>query len=121
MEDPQFLYKHILASLLAGVSEAAGSEDAARRLRAQARLRLITMSEADRWELARLLADRGKRPVERVFQDLQDAIADHCEDADEWLQDLRGVFRVDEKEGEGPYYTFEDAEKLRRLLQPPDS
>ncbi len=91
MKDTEFVRRHLLDSLHAAITEASGNGDEARRLRSQTKLRLMSMSEGEIWELAGMTADYPERPVEQVYGEIQEAIALHRTTAREWLPNISGV------------------------------
>ncbi len=91
MKDIAFVHHHLLDSLRAAIAEANGCDDEASRLRSQAKLRLMSMSERDIWELAGVTANYPDRPVEQIYSEIQEAIALHRAAAHEWLPDISGV------------------------------
>ena len=57
-----YVESHLLAALAAGLAEANGDKELSGHLRARAKLSLITMSDEQLWELARLTS--GGKTVE---------------------------------------------------------
>ena len=88
MANRDFVVDHLIESVRAAAAEAAGDEDLADRLRAGGRLRLMTMSDEELWELARLTASPPERPVESVYEEIKQAIREHQATAGEWLDNL---------------------------------
>ena len=76
---------HVLSSIRAAMAESNGYEEEAERLRAQANLRLMVMSEEELRELARMLSFLPSRPPGAVYEEIKQAIADHKQTADEWI------------------------------------
>ncbi|MBT4511440.1 MAG: hypothetical protein HOC20_04425 [Chloroflexi bacterium] len=91
MKDITFVHHHLVDSLRAAIAEANGCDDEASRLRSQAKLRLMSMSERDIWELAGATATYPDRPVEQIYSEIQEAITLHRDTAHEWLPDISGV------------------------------
>jgi len=83
-----FLANHILESVCAAAAEADGNEDLANSLRAQLRLRLLTMSDEEIWELARLISSPPAVPSEWAYGQIEEAIKDHSATANQWLKNL---------------------------------
>jgi hypothetical protein len=94
-----FAFYHVREALASAIAEASGSETVSRCLHAQAKLRLITMSDEDLQELSRLLACPPERPVETAYQGLKDAIEDLKQTACEWIKDLPQHTKPDPEEG----------------------
>ncbi|PIU56301.1 MAG: hypothetical protein COS88_03015 [Chloroflexi bacterium CG07_land_8_20_14_0_80_51_10] len=87
---------HVLSSIRAAMAESNGYEEEAERLRAQANLRLMVMSEEELRELARMLSFLPSRPPEAAYDEIKQAIEDHKQTADEWIgalgvEPFRGV------------------------------
>ena len=97
MKDITFVHRHLLNSLCAAVAEANGFIDVARRLRSQTKLRLMSMSDTDIQTLAGVTANHPERPVDQVYNDIQEAIALHQTTAHQWLSEISDVvyFPVD--------------------------
>lgn len=91
MEQTSFVSQHIFDSLRAALAEASGCEDEARRLTAQSRLRLLTMSNEETWELAQLISTHADNHIEKIHNDILGAIEDHRSIAEEWIPDISGV------------------------------
>ena len=67
MDKFELVRYHILSSIRAAMVQASGYEEEAERLRAQANLRLMIMSEEELQELARMLSFLPSRPTEAAF------------------------------------------------------
>ncbi len=80
---------HLLKASLGGIAEADGNEALSRRLYAQTKLRLISMSEEELWELAKLTAYPPEKPVELVYEECKRAIEKIKATASEWMKDLQ--------------------------------
>ena len=76
---------HVLSSIRASVAEANGYPEEAEKMRAQGNLRLMLMSEDELRELARMLSYLPSRPMETVYDELKQVIADHKTTADNWI------------------------------------
>ena len=59
---------HLRGAIFASIAESAGNENLSRRLRAEIKLRLISMSDGELWEPAKRTADPPVRPVELSFE-----------------------------------------------------
>ncbi len=70
MAKQDFIEYHIVEALCGAVAEAEGNEDAARRLRAMTKLRLISMSDQEPWDLAKVLLSPPERSVKLVYKGL---------------------------------------------------
>ena len=79
---------HVLNSIRASITESNGYQEEADRLRAQANLRLMLMSEEELRELARMLSFLPSRPPEVVYDEIVLAIEDHKRTAHEWIGEL---------------------------------
>jgi len=82
---PDYVESHLRESLEAGLAETFGDEKLSRKLRAKAKLRLITMSDEQLKELARLTA--GERPVVQVYYSFKKVIKELASRND-WTKDL---------------------------------
>jgi len=87
-ETDSVLIHHILVALGAAVAESNGDEALSRCLQAETRLRLITMSDKELWELAKIAAAPPEIPVESVYRASKHAIEEHKATASEWIKDL---------------------------------
>lgn len=83
-----FVRHHVVWALRAGVADADGDEDLSRRLHAQTRLRLISMSDEELWQLTKLISSPPERPVELVYEKFKQAIEEWKATASEWVGDL---------------------------------
>ena len=87
-ETDSVIIHHILVALGAAVAEMEGDEDLSRRLHAETRLRLISMSDEEIWELAKPGSHPPERPVELVYKQIKQAVEEHRATASEWMNDL---------------------------------
>jgi hypothetical protein len=85
MEEARFVEQHIVDCLRAAVVEANGETHKAARLRAQAKLRLVCMTDDEVWELARKTCFPPKRSAEDAYYDIQQTITEYKRTADQWL------------------------------------
>jgi len=83
-----FVIRHLREALVAVVAEADGNERLSRRLHARAKLRLITMSDEDLRELAKVVSCPPDRPVEIVYEEIKGEIDELKQTATEWMKDL---------------------------------
>ncbi len=81
--------RHLIEALHGVLAEAEGHADLGRRLQAQAKLRLINMTEEELWELAKITALPPERPVELRYKEYKCAMEELKETAGEWMKDLR--------------------------------
>ena len=89
MTNRDFAWYHLCEGLHAAVAESDGDEDLSRRVHAEAKLRLMSMTGEDLRELAKLASSFLDRPVEVSYQETKRAIAQHRVTASEWLNDLK--------------------------------
>lgn len=85
-EASNYVKSHLMAALAAGLAEVNGEEDLSRQLHAKTKLRLITMSDDQLWELARLTS--AGKPVEQVDESLKKVVAELIATRSEWTKDL---------------------------------
>lgn len=85
MDTSKFVEQHIVDCLRAAVVEANGEEDKATRLRAQAKLRLVCMTDDEIWELAKRTSFPPKRAPEDSYHDIKQTIADYRATSEQWL------------------------------------
>ena len=85
MDRARFVEQHIVDCLRAAVVEANGETHKAARLRAQAKLRLVCMTDDEVWELAKKTCFPPKRSAEDAYYDIQQTISHYKKTADEWL------------------------------------
>ncbi len=88
MAKPDFVTKHLLELLRGALAEIDGEEDLSRRLHAQGKLRLISMSDNELWELARIVSCPPERPIELVYQQIRKAREELKATPGEWTGDL---------------------------------
>ncbi len=88
MTNQDFVKYHLLKASLGVFAEADGNEALSWRLHAQTKLRLISMSEEELWELAKLTAYPPEKPVELVYEECKRAIEKIKATASEWMKDL---------------------------------
>ncbi len=88
MENFGLVRYHVQCAIRAALAESNGWKKEAERLRAQGNLRLMVMSEAELWELARLLSHPPARSVETVYEELIEVIENRRKTAGEWMEAL---------------------------------
>lgn len=81
----RFVEAHIVDCLRAAVVEANGETEKAVRLRAQAKLRLVCMTDDEVWELANKTCFPPQRSATAAYRDIKQTIADYRASAHEWL------------------------------------
>ncbi|MBM3133289.1 MAG: hypothetical protein FJZ95_09720 [Chloroflexi bacterium] len=86
----RFVEQHIVDCLRAAIVEANGEPEKAARLRAQAKLRLICMSDAEVWELAKRTCFPPKRSALEAYKDIKGTIEEYKATTDEWLDKTFG-------------------------------
>ena len=87
MRELSFVERHIVDCIRAALVEANGEQQKAVRLRAQAKLRLVCMSDEDVWELAARTCSPGKRSVEEAYRDIRKTIQEYKDTTGEWLNE----------------------------------
>lgn len=97
MTNQSFARYHLIKALLSGLAETDGEDIQSRRLRAQAKLRLITMSDRELQELAEITASPPEKPVEQVFSEHKRNIEKLKATTSEWLTDLQLIEHPTEK------------------------
>ena len=84
-----FARDHMAEALHGGVAEAAGNNELAQQLRAETKLRLVSMSDEELWELAKLMVSPPERPVQQVYGELKHSVEELKATRSEWLTDLQ--------------------------------
>lgn len=84
-----FAWYHLCEGLYAAAAKSDSDEDSSRRIHAKAKLRLMSMSDKELRELAKLTSSFLDRPVEVSYQETKRAIAQHRVTASEWINDLK--------------------------------
>ena len=79
---------HLRKATLASIAESDGNENLSRRRHAEVKLRLISMSDEELWELAERTADPPMRPVEMSYQEHKRKVEKLRETASDWTKDL---------------------------------
>ena len=85
MDTSQFVENHIVDCLRAAIVEASGDQQRATKLRAQAKLRLVCMTDDEVWELAKRTCFPPKRSAEEAYWDIKETIAEYRQMSDQWL------------------------------------
>lgn len=88
METFDLVRHHIQGAIRAALAESNGFKDEAIRLRAQGNLRLMVMSDAELWELARMLSHPPARTPESLYRELIEAVQARRRTASEWIEEL---------------------------------
>ena len=88
MESQDSVKHHLREALTASVVESSGNEKLSLRLRAEAKLRLISMSDEELWELAKRTADPPVRPVELAYEEHKRRAEKLRATASKWMDDL---------------------------------
>jgi hypothetical protein len=83
-----FAIYHMCEALSAALAEADGKEVLSRRLHAEVRLRLMSLSDAELWELAKMTAYPPEMPVELVYENHKREINELRTTAAKWVQGL---------------------------------
>ena len=94
------VHYHLREALQAGLTEMGDNRESAGCLHAETKMRLISMSEEELWELAKQTSCPPERPVELVYKGIKQAIEEHRATASEWMNDL-AKRAVPDKEGKG--------------------
>ena len=89
---------HICEALSAAVAELDGDDNLSRCLHAETKMRLISMSEEELWELARVTCPPHKT-FEQVYVSFKETIDELKVSASEWMKDLESYDSVQEEEG----------------------
>lgn len=89
MTNKDFARYYLVETLLGGGAEADGNDELSRRLRAKTKLGLISMSDEELWELARVTSSPPERPPELAYQNYKQAIEKLRATKSEWLPDLQ--------------------------------
>lgn len=82
------LINHILESLHAAIAEAEGREHEANHLHAQTKLRLLTMSDEEIWELARMISPPEEEAIKCTYETIKQSIREHSATASQWMKYL---------------------------------
>ncbi len=88
MGNRDFVEYHLVEALESGLAELTGDETRARRLRAQTRLRLISMSDDELWELSSITSCQPARSVEMAYRDHKITVERLSATANQWIKDL---------------------------------
>ncbi len=87
--EQDFVKYHLREALRGAAAEADGDEDLSRCLRAEAKLRLIGMSDEQLWELAKQTSCPPEMPVELAYKAHKQAVEECRATASEWMNDLK--------------------------------
>ncbi len=89
MTSRDFVKYHLRMALLGSLAEANGDQVLSWRLHAEVRLQLISMSDEELWELAKITASYPERPVEQAYGDHKRKIEELRTTISEWINDLQ--------------------------------
>lgn len=89
MAKQDFIKYHLREVSRGAAAEVNGDEVLSRRLHAETKLRLISISDEELWELAKATSCPPERPVELVYKGIKQAIEEHRTTASEWTNDVR--------------------------------
>ena len=93
MRSQNFMINHLLEVLRAAQAELDGDEALSKRLHAQARLRLVTMSDNELRELAQITCP-PEMPIEAAYDGIRRAREEHRATAKVWLDGLSEDFEI---------------------------
>jgi len=88
---------HICEALRAGLAELHGNRELSHSLRAETKMRLISMSEEELWKLARVTCPPHKN-FEQVYTGFKESIDKLKISANEWMKDLENYDSVQGEE-----------------------
>jgi len=83
-----FVIYHLVEALESGLAELTGDETRAKRLRALTKLRLISMSDNELWELSSITSCPPARSVEMAYRGHKSTVERLSATANQWLKDL---------------------------------
>jgi len=81
------VHYHLREALQAGLTEMGDDCESARCLHAETKMRLISMSQEDLWELA-VLTCTPTKAIEQVYTSLINRVEELRNSAKEWMKDL---------------------------------
>lgn len=93
----RFVEQHIVDCLRAAIVEANGEPERAARLRAQAKLRLVCMTDIEVWELAKRTCCPPTRSALDAYRDIKGTIEEYKATADQWLGKACGPIHAEPK------------------------
>jgi len=112
-----FVIYHLREALVEALADIDGNDSLCRYLRARSRLRLITMTEEELQELAKLVAQHTNRPAETVYHEFKVKTMELKQASAEWLKDLqKGIFSSQKKGTSGRVLIIENEISLRKEL-----
>jgi len=79
---------HLAEALRGAIAESEGDIFLSRRLHAETKLRLICMTDAELWELAKRTSCPPERPVEWAYKNYGQRIGELKATSSEWMKDL---------------------------------
>ncbi|HUV56969.1 MAG TPA: hypothetical protein VMV84_07030 [Dehalococcoidales bacterium] len=88
MVNQDFIKYHLHEALYAAAADADGNEALARQLHAGTKSRLISMTDDELWELAKLTASPPKLPIELAYKRYKQKIEELKATASEWMKEL---------------------------------
>ena len=88
MAKEDFIRYHLREALYAAAAEADGDEDLARQLHAGTKLRLISMTDEELWELAKQTSSPPEMPIELAYKGHKQKVEELRATASEWMNDL---------------------------------
>jgi len=93
------VHYHLREALQAGLTEIGDNGESAGCLHAETRMRLISMSQDDLWELAVVTCPPNKT-IKQVYESYINRVGELRNSAEEWMKDL-AKRAVPDKEGKG--------------------
>ncbi len=111
------MISHLREVLVAALAEVDGNEVLSRHLHARAKLRLVTMSDEELWELARLTACPPERSIEMAYKEHKCVVEEIKRTAAEWMKDLpRNAIPDPDEEMHDRVLIVENEPSLRKEL-----
>ena len=83
-----FVIYHLCEALCAALAEADGKEALSRRLHLEVRLRLLSLSDEELWELSKITAIPPEKPVESAYEEHKREVMELRATADKWVNTL---------------------------------
>jgi len=83
-----FVVYHLVEALESGLAELTGDETRAKRLRAQTKFRLISMSDDELQGLSSITSCPPARSVEMTYRDYKSTVERLSATAKQWIKDL---------------------------------
>jgi len=85
MDEIKPAVRHVIEALQAAAADVDGNEEKAKRIMAEARLRLLSMSDDELRDLAAIFAILRGKPFNECYQQLKQSVEKHRETMEEWL------------------------------------